>query len=191
MPKKRALQEAATATSAAAGHAAEVLGGFAQIITAPPDPVVQTSEPIAIRSPHDAVRPPDSPDRPRIDALDPITKALGVQYWRSNPVYDWCRQPSGFRHRFTRYYFSVPEAEVKVFVLVDIFASKSQAIEKEVAQKTASIATENALRVERGEHPIGYLPIVRGATVPLDAFEAVKRGESVALHVRVDLNGAS
>lgn len=184
MPKKRSLAEAA----AAPAHEAAPVSAFAQMLEPPDTIIAQTSEPIAIRAPHDALREPDSPDRPHVDALDPITKALGVQFWRSNPVYDWCRQPSGFRHRFTRYYFSVPEAQQKIYVLVDIFANKGGSIEKEVAQKTASIAAENAQRAQRGEQAIGYLPIVRGATVPYEIFEAVKEGASVGLQVKRDLN---
>lgn len=183
MAKKGKLQEAALAEPA--DPLASEISPYARMIE-PADPVAQTSEPVAIR--RDAMRSPDAPDRPRVDALDPITQALGTQYWRSNPVYDWCRQPSGFRHRFTRYYFSVPEAEQKVYVLVDIFALKVASIEKEVAQKAAAISAENERRAQRGEHPVGYLPIVRGATVPYEVFEAVKRGECMPLQVKRDLN---
>lgn len=177
-PKPAKVQESAMPPATAPPIATETPSTFAQMLD-PLPPVAGTSEPIAVRSANDSVRDPDQPTRIMVDVLDPITQQIGAKFWRTNPVFDWCRQPGGYRHRFTRYYFEQR-------VLLDIFAGKNASVEKEVAQKTAAIAQENAARKERGEAPIGYLPIVRGANVPFEAFEAVLRGETLPLQVKRD-----
>lgn len=179
MPRKTSLENAQAATGASAAHAARMVGGLSELLA--PDTVMPpVSQPVAVRAPHDTAREPDQPLVRRVDALDHITQQIGAKYWRVSARFDWCKMPNSYAHTFTRYYF-------QQYVLLDIFGSKGPAIEKEVAQKTAAIAQENVRRAECGQPPIGYLPTMRGANVPFEAFEAVKRGESLPLQVRIDL----
>jgi hypothetical protein len=131
----------------------------------------------------DVVR--DVPDRDRApEPYDPhaaLTKALGARFWATDKVFDWARRQTGERLRFTRYYFR--QFGLDRHVLVDIFAAVNAATEKEIALKQQAIRAENERRASsKSAQPlIGYLPTIRGAFIPEETIEAVKRGEVLDL----------
>jgi len=117
-----------------------------------------------------------SSDEPRtlLDRLAPVSKRLEASIWYDRPVFEWCLDPTAFRHRFTRWY---PEKHV----LVDVFESITPRVRSEVEDKIAKIIAENERREARGHEPIGYLPMVRGVTTPDEDFDRAIRGEQVGV----------
>lgn len=126
------------------------------------------------RGDHGDVDVPDSPALAPNDAINPLTRQIGATYWRDNPVFDWCKMVDGRRHVFTRFYFQQN-------VLVDIFASVTNTVRKEVEQKRAAITQENIARADRNQPPLGYLPILRGSIVPLPDIDEAKSGRVLRL----------
>lgn len=146
------MQGNASSDEAAAAIGA-ALGGATGTTFAPP---TDTVTPAGIFKssvvPQDGDRPPNTPR----EDLDPLTIALGATMFRAGTEnrFDWCREGRtvGPRHTFSRMY---PE----IRVLVDVYASRNKAVEKEVAFKAAIIAERNE-QVSRDEQ-WGYLPVIR------------------------------
>lgn len=122
-------------------------------------------------------RPRSSQPRPtaptvKAPPLDPITRAMGAQQYRAGTDnrYDWCREFSGGpRHTFTRLYF-------RENVLLDIYQTRTKAVEAEVAVKSASIKAHN----ETAAEPLGYIAVFVGDVPPTpDVVARALAGEVV------------
>lgn len=111
---------------------------------------------------------------PAPDVLKSLSDALGCHRWATNKQFEWSRNPYQHRFVYTRYYF-------EVLVLVDIWPNATLETRKDVERKRATISAENKRRTGLGIKPIGYLPLVRGAVVPIEAFEQVRAGRVLAL----------
>lgn len=65
------------------------------------------------------------------------------------------------------------------------FAEKADTVNpgmrKEASKKLACVQLENNHRQSRGEKPIGYISVVRGATIPEEYFDAALAGKTLPL----------
>ena len=180
MPVKKHLQEAKAVADVGGAHA----------------PAVGTSvAPTGFE--YATPRTPDRPQETRIDSLDHISAHLRpeLNLFQYNARFPWCKQPTGFHWEFTRFYFTIGVGERGPCVLLDMFAADTNTARKEVAFKREQIEAENERRAQRGLPPIGYLPVVRGATITTaddpergtrNLFAAVKAGDVLDLVAHVD-----
>jgi hypothetical protein len=118
-----------------------------------------------------AMRRNDNGDRAsRTVNFDGLTVALGAKRWRDGAVFDWARMHDGRRFTFSKSYFEVG-------VLVDIFAARTPAVVREIAEKRAAIANYNTI----AEHGFGYLPTIRDSIIPVEMVNAALAGEVLDL----------
>jgi hypothetical protein len=116
------------------------------------------------------------PDRPSPKPIfDPISAALGDPIFGQGHRFDWCANHAGLRHLFKRFY-------PRLRILVDEFGRVTDAVRREVAEKSAAISAYNA---ESKDGHFGYIPYVTGATMDRDAVEHAKRGGVVPMVERV------
>jgi hypothetical protein len=167
MPVKRHLKEdATTAPTISNDSFAKVLDGGA------PASAAVARIPEAIVSGNVRERDPAPP--PYRDSMRATSQRLGARFWATNKRFEWARAANLHHYEFTRYYF-------EELVLVDVWPNANPSARKEVEKKRACVDAENERRVERKEKPIGYLPIVRGAIVSDECFDAALNGQTFAL----------
>lgn len=147
------------------GFASEILAGAEAGAAMQPRPNAISSDHIRERG-VPAIRPSDS--------LEMLTARIGARFWATNKRFDWALRPDRHHYEFTRWYF-------QQHVLVDVWANSNASSRKECAHKKACVDAENVRRAQKGEAPIGYLPVVRGALIAEEAFERVLRGETLEL----------
>ncbi len=114
-------------------------------------------------------RDDDSPIVRAPDAMEGVTTRLGARYWVTNKRFPWAKDALGKSMTFTRWYF-------RERVLVDVFPSATPSARREVERRLKTLSAHS--------EKIGYLPIVRGASVPEDVFARLLQGEHFPLFER-------